>query len=187
MKKLITAALLLVFGSATAQSTVGNFTLTDVTSGQTISLADYAGKPVVIVFTSNECPYDNYYASRLSTLVNQYGTRVAFLFINAHLDTQEAEDAMKKDAATWGFKAPYLSDKAQSAMELLGARRSPEAFVLQPANGQFTVYYSGGIDDNPQEAGAVTAQYLRDAIENLLSGKAAGPPMRAAGCSIRRK
>lgn len=187
MKKLLTVALLLMAGSTLAQPTVGNFTLTDVVSGQAVSLTDYAGKPVVIVFSGNDCPYDNYYAARLTTIVSQYGSRVSFLFINPHLDTPEAEDAMKKKASSRGFQAPYLSDKSQTAMELLGARRSPEVFVLRPVNGQFSVYYSGAIDDNPQEASAVTAQYLRDAIENLLNGKTAGPTTRAAGCSIRRK
>lgn len=187
MKKLLTAIFVTIFGTAVAQPTVGNFTLTDVITGQSISLSNYSGKPVVIVFSGNECPYDNYYATRMAAMVTQYGTRVAFLFINPHLDMPEAEEAMKKKAASWTFQAPYLADKEQTAMELLGARRTPEVFVLRPVSGQFTVYYSGAIDDNPQEAGAVTASYLRDALESLLNGRAAGSSVRAAGCSIRKK
>ncbi|MBL7852482.1 MAG: redoxin domain-containing protein [Cyclobacteriaceae bacterium] len=170
-----------------AQQVVPNFQLPDVVSGQTVSLAQQAGKPVVVIFTSNDCPYDNYYSTRIATLVGQYGDRVVFLFINSHLDPQESEESMKKQASGWGFNPRYLSDKSQVAMEALGARRSPEVFLLKPANGQFSVFYSGAIDDNPQEAAAVTSPYLRDALENMLSGKPAMTPVRAAGCSIRRK
>jgi peroxiredoxin len=172
---------------ASAQQAVTTFQLTDVVSGTTVSLDQYAGKAVVVIFTGNECPYDNYYRERVASLVNQYGSRAVFLFINSHLDPLEAEEHMKKKASAWGFRAPYLSDKSQAAIEALGARRSPEVFLLKSSNGQFTVFYNGAIDDNPQEAGAVSSQYLRDALENLLSGKPAPPAVRAAGCSIRKK
>jgi hypothetical protein len=187
MKTLITIAIALTPFIAPAQQTVSTFQLPDVVSGATISLDQYAGKAVVVIFTSNECPYDNYYSARLTSLVTQYGGRATFLFINSHPGAEEAEELMKKKAAAWSFRAPYLSDKSQTAMEALGARRSPEVFLLKPANGQFTIFYSGAIDDNPQEAGAVTSQYLRDALENMLGGKPAIAPIRAAGCSIRKK
>lgn len=187
MKKHITIALVLTCFYASAQQAAITFQLPDVVSGATVSLDQYAGKAVVVIFTSNECPYDSYYRERVASLVSQYGSRAAFLFINSHLDPLEAEEHMKKKASGWGFRAPYLSDKLQTAMEALGARRSPEVFLLKSSNGQFTVYYSGAIDDNPQEAGAVTSQYLRDALENLLNNKPAIPGVRAAGCSIRKK
>lgn len=187
MKKLIVFALTFVCVHVSAQQPVNNFQLTDVSTGATVSLDQYTGKPVVVIFTSNDCPYDNYYASRFAALIGDYGNRAAFLFINAHLDPQEGDESMKKKASTWSFRVPYLSDKSQLAMEALGARRSPEVFLLKSANNGHTIFYSGAIDDNPQDEGAVTSRYLREALESLLAGKPAVAPVRSAGCSIRRK
>ena len=187
MKKHLTIALILSWFCASAQQPAIAFQLTDVMTGTPVSLDQYAGKTVVVIFTSNECPYDNYYRERVAALVSEYGGRAAFLFINSHLDPPEAEEHMKKKASSWGFRAPYLSDKSQTAMETLGARRSPEVFLLKSSNGKFAVFYSGAIDDNPQEAGAVTSQYLRDALEDLLNERTTIPSVRAAGCSIRKK
>ena len=183
---LLILAIALTFQPASGQQDVSPFKLPDVVSGKMISLDQFSGKVVVVIFTSNDCPFDNYYRERIAALIGQYGNRATFLLINAHLDPQEAEAPMKQKASGWGFGVPYLSDKSQTAMDALGARRSPEVFLLKPANGTFTVYYSGAIDDNPQEASAVVGDYLRDALENLLAGKPAGPTVRAAGCSIRK-
>lgn len=95
---------------------------------------------------------------------------------------------MAEAIAQWNMDVPYLADKQQAVMTAFDARRSPEAFVLKPSGGKFQIIYKGAIDDNPQSAQAVTANYLPDAIEHVVSGK---PLMtsqtRAAGCSIRRK
>lgn len=188
MKRLLTCILSLAAVSASAQSVVTGFTLLDVTNGEQLSLEKFSGRPaVVVIFTSNECPFDNSYAERLSKLVVTYSDKLPIVFVNSHLDPQESEENMKKEAGTWGFRAPYLSDKNQVAMAALDARRSPEGYVLKPANGGFQVYYSGAIDDNPQTPGAVTTSYLKNAIEEVLAGKPAPTSVRAAGCSIRRK
>lgn len=183
-----TTLFLLILTFTTAAAQVKNFTLTDVTSGSTVSLDQFSGRPgVVVIFTSNDCPFDNYYTDRIGRLVTDYAGKIPFLLVNAHLDPQEAEANMKKEAAAWSFRAPYLSDKDQQAMEALSARRSPEVFLLKPGTGGFQVFYSGALDDNPQDASAVTVQYLRDAMENLLAGKPSLAPVRAAGCTIRKK
>ncbi len=189
MKAILITLVLLIGYRASAQTPVKSFTLTDVTSGSAVSLDNYASSSgVVVLFTSNACPYDSYYAERLTTLVNSYSGKIPFLLVNAHLDPEESEDNMKAKASSWSFKAPYLADKNQVAMGALSAHRSPEAFLLKHVKGNFVILYSGAIDDNPQEQGAVTAQHLKNAIDSLLAGKqGAHHQERAVGCSIRRK
>lgn len=188
MKTFLFVILLAASCFAQAQQLVTSFSLTDVNSGEEISLDKYASSPaIVILFTSNECPFDKSYAARIASLVTTYGDKVAFLLVNSHLDPLESEENMKKASATWRFRAPYLSDKKQVAMTALDARRSPECFVLKPAKGGFQVSYNGAIDDNPQTPEAVAAPYLRNAIESVLNNKPAPEPVRAAGCSIRKK
>ena len=176
-------------GTLSAQPLVKSFTLMDVTKGAPVSLDQYSSSAgVVVLFTSNECPYDLYYTDRLTKLVADFTGSVTFLFINSHNGPEEGDERMKTKAATWVFSVPYLADKSQVAMTELGARRSPEVFLLKPVKGGFQVYYRGGIDDNPQEPAAVTTQWLRDAIQSMLAGKPAKEtPVRSPGCSIRKK
>lgn len=189
MRANLITLLLFVCVSASAQTPVKSFILTDVTSGAVVSLDNYASASgVVVLFTSNACPYDTYYTERLTSLINSYSGKVPFLLVNAHLDPEESEENMKIKALDWSFKAPYLADKNQVAMSALSARRSPEAFLLKHVKENFVVLYSGAIDDNPQEPGAVTVQHLRNAIDSLIAGKqGAHHQERAVGCSIRKK
>ncbi len=83
---------------------------------------------------------------------------------------------------------PYLSDKDQAVLESLGAKKTPEVFVLTNNGGKFSVAYSGAIDDNPQSAKDVRNYFLKNAIENVLAGsKPSSSNERAMGCTIRKK
>ena len=189
MKLISLIYLILVAYEATAQGPVKNFSLTDVIHDTSVSLDQFSSAPaVVVVFTSNACPYDLYYTDRLKELITQYSGKVSFLLINAHLDPEETPEEMKKTASGWSHSVAYLSDKDQLAMDALGAKRSPEAFLLLHAKGGFVIRYSGALDDSPQEAAGVSTRYLKDAIDNLLMGKPIeNTAVRAAGCSIRKK
>jgi hypothetical protein len=172
-----------------AQTPVQNFTLLNVADSSDTSLDHYTShKGMVLIFTSNACPYDAYYLERIRTLVNMYQGKIQFLLINSHPDPDEAVEKMKAAYRQWGLTVPYLADKSQVAMESLGARKSPEAFLLKPVGGKFMVIYSGAIDDNPQVMTAVSQHYLHEAIEALIGGhKTEIPKSRAVGCSIRKK
>jgi len=83
---------------------------------------------------------------------------------------------------------PYLADKDQKIMEIFGAQKTPEVFLLSTAGGKFTIVYSGAIDDNPQTASDVRQNFLKDALEKLLAGQKVDVAIeRVAGCTIRRK
>src|SRR6185436_18111291 len=149
---------------------------------------DSYSTPVVVIFTSNECAFDNYYTTRIRSLIEGYAGRIQFLLINAHLEPAESAGQMTMKYKTWGLNVPYLGDKDQLAMDILGARKSPEAFLLQKSAGKYFLVYKGLIDDNPQVASDVKQHYLKDGMDKLLAGqKITVPEMRAIGCSIRRK
>ena len=167
--------------------TIGDFSLPNAYTGETVSLNQYnSSSAIVLVFTSNECPFDNYYKSRLKEMVTAYQGKVQFLLINSNSDTQESSEKMAIHNTDLGI--PYLADKEQKAMEALGARKSPEVFLLKPEGGKYSVQYSGAIDDNPQVATDVKQFYLKEAIEKLLNGaKIEVMSNRAVGCTIRKK
>jgi peroxiredoxin len=180
--KYLTGFLLLIALGSYAQDQP----LTNVANGQTVSIRDFKGaRGVVIIFSSNVCAYDGYYTDRLKSLFAAYGAKVQFVLANSYQEPEEAEDKMKLKYGQWGFDVPYLSDKNQDWMKALGAKKSPEVFVLD-ADGKVT--YSGAIDDNPQLATGVKENYLKRAIDDLLAGKSVGVnTVRAVGCSIRSK
>lgn len=187
MKYLFLTMLLLKCIHTYAQPTVLNFTCTNAIDGKSISLTQYKElAAVVVLFTGNECPYDNYYKDRIKQLINSYRGKVQFLLVNSYDDPQETVEKMAIHYTDLGV--PYLDDKVQVLMENFGARKSPEAFLLKPIEGQFVIVYSGAIDDNPQVATDTKQNYLKESIDQLLAGQ----PLeytnnRAMGCTIRRK
>ncbi len=170
-----------------------DFSLTDAVSGNTVSLGDFKSqKAVVLVFTSNYCPYSRLYERRISDLVQQYkGKGVAFVLINsndADQHLEESEASMKEKVEDWNTEVPYLSDKQQLAAKKYGATKTPEVYVLTPRAGNFTVFYAGAIDDNPQIAEDVNQAYLKDALDSALNGKTlVVKSKRPVGCMIKIK
>ena len=188
MKNILLALLLIFSHAVTAQSPIQNFILVNVLDGTTVSLDSYTTAGVAIIFKSNACAYDGYYIERIKNMKLAYQGRIQFLLINSFQEGEESNDKMKAAYANWSLDIPYLSDKDQIALNSLGAKKSPEVFLLKRVNGKYTAVYSGAIDDNPQMATAVTHAYLKIAIDNLLAGqKIEVPAVRAVGCSIRKK
>lgn len=187
MKKLLVIILISTAFIANGQPEIKDFSLTNVKNGKAVSLANYKSSTgIVVVFTSHECPFDNYYKDRLKGLVNSYSGKIQFLFINSN---QEAEENITQMAIHYGdLNIPYLADKEQVAMGIFGARKSPEVFLLSTINGKFTVAYSGAIDDNPQAASDVKQNFLKDAMDKLIAGQKIEPiTQRAVGCTIKGK
>lgn len=188
MKLSLLASCLLIAVAGSAQ-TVENFTLTDVTNNTPVSLNSFSTAPcVVILFSSNACPFDQYYRDRVNDLVSAYSGRIPILLVNAHQEPAEDANQMVIAATQWKTSVPYLADKQQLVMGALHAKRSPEAFVLKPEHGKFSVLYNGAIDDNPMEAGSVNEHYLKNAIDKVLAGqKPHASSTRGAGCTIKKK
>jgi peroxiredoxin len=168
---------------------VQNFTLPNVLNGQNVSLDTYPScQGIVIIFTSNSCPYDEHYRNRIKKLVTDFQDKVPVLLVNANTEPAESNENMIKKAQQLGIKIPYLADKDQLLMQRLGATKSPQAFLLKNNNGKFTIVYNGAIDDNAQVEADVKHAYLKDAIDIMLANQnVTTAEVRPAGCTIRRK
>lgn len=172
---------------------IDNFTLTNTVTNQPVSLSDFAReKGVVIIFTSNYCPYAKLYEGRITALASEFdGQGMKFLLINSNTSADDVEDTveeMAKYAREKGWRIPYLADKEHKVSQMFGATKTPEAFVLQnTGNGAFILKYRGAIDDNPQVASAVSTSYLRDAVAAVLNKKNLGlVEKRPTGCMIKK-
>jgi hypothetical protein len=183
-------SILLFFSALVLQAqTVSNFSLENVLNNQTVSPATYPScDGLVVIFTSNSCPYDEYYRSRILKLAQTYNARVPFLLVNSGTDAADSKENMVKKAKQANITLPYLADKDQSLMASLDAKKSPEVFLLKNVNGKFTVVYRGAIDDNPQVEADVRQHYLKDAIDIMLNNKKIETTeVRPAGCTLKKK
>lgn len=181
MKNLI--LILVIFSNslvASAQS-IYDLSLKEVNTSEMVLLKDYqSSKGIAIIFMSVKCPYAKYYEARLREIISEYQTK-GMVFVIVNSNSSESIDMMKRQAESLG--AAYLIDSSKKLANLLGAKKSPEVYVVE-ADGE--VYYSGAIDDNPQVASDVKASYLKEAIGGLLEGEtSANSTNRPVGCMIK--
>ena len=160
------------------------------TDGRTHSLDGLSGNPVlVVVFSCNHCPYVQAYEDRLMAIQRDYAGRgVQLVAINSNDDVHYPEDRFEQMVArakAKGFNFLYLRDASQEVARAYGATHTPQLFVFDRDR---MLRYTGKIDDNWQNSGAVTRRYLRDVIDALLSDRApAESQTHAIGCTIKWK
>jgi peroxiredoxin len=165
---------------------VPSFTLKD-TAGKDWSLTDQkAKKAIVVVFIGTECPINNAYMPRLAELHKEYTPRdVAFVAINSNCTDAPARVAAH--AKDHGIPFPVLKDTANVVADRFGARRTPEAFVLDSSG---SILYQGRIDDQigiAYRRPAPTRRDLAEALDAVLAGKPVSQPItQAPGCAIAR-
>lgn len=185
--KVLKYILFLLSVTATAQ-TISDFTLTNVIDGKVVTLKNYTSRAgVLVIFTSNQCPFDQYYLTRIKNLAKTFSESVPVILINSLTDATESSANMKTFAAKNNLSTPYLADKDQIALTMFDAKKSPEAFLLMNTGGKFSIAYRGAIDDNAQSETEVGVSYLSDAIAKLLAKETISESfVRPVGCSIRR-
>lgn len=196
MNKLSIVFLLMLIFSLGVQAQnrrIENFSLPDARNGRDVSLNDFQQRKVLVVlFTSNHCPYSRLYEERFTALVKEYaGKDVAFIIINPN-DPRESKDdsreEMETKARSWGIDVPYLADENQQIARMFGASKTPEVFVLSNRSNRFSIVYSGAIDDNPQVARDVNQYYAKQAIDAVLQDKIVNTPhKRPVGCMIKMR
>ncbi|QRR01858.1 thioredoxin family protein [Dyadobacter sandarakinus] len=171
---------------------VANFRLRN-TNGNTVSLADYtSSKGIIVVFTSNHCPFAKAYEDRIIALNGKFASQgFPVIAINPSDPATHQDDTfekMKERASSKGYAYPYLSDDNQEVAKAFGAGRMPQVYVLQKSGSRFSVRYIGMIDDNPQDPAGVTKFYVDEAVTNLLGGKPVVTTVtKPVGCAIKLK
>jgi peroxiredoxin len=165
---------------------VADFMLQDI-DGQSHSLYGYKDKKaIVLVFVGTECPIANLYLPRLAELHKQYAARgVQFLAVNAN--DQDSAAAVAAHARERKLPFTVCKDAEHKAADALGARRTPEAFVLDSSH---VIRYRGRIDDQygyTYRRPAPLHNDLKDALDALLAGKPIGTSeTEVRGCLIGR-
>jgi peroxiredoxin len=167
-------------------ATVPNFTLPDIHRRPRGFDTFKEKKAFVIAFLDTECPVTNLYVPTLVELHKQYADKgVQFLAINA--SNQDSFVSVSAHAQDREIPFPVLKDFEQTAADALGAKRTPEVFLL---DADRVIRYHGRIDDQygvGVRREKPTRNDLKEAIDELLAGKAVSTPhTEAAGCVIER-
>jgi peroxiredoxin len=159
------------------------------TDGAVHHLARYLEKhrAIAVVFICNHCPYVQMYTDRLKALQTEFsGQGFTLIGINSNDADQYPADGyeeMQAFAADKSLNFPYLRDMTQDVAQTFGAEKTPHAFLV---NQQGILCYSGAIDDNAQDAGAVTQTYLRSAIVQALNQHPISTAITSpVGCSVK--
>jgi len=165
------------------------FTLPDTVSGRSVSSQTLAGKPGVVIFICNHCPYVKHIRGALADLGRFYAGRVGIVAINANDPVTYPDDnpqAMAREAADAGYTFPYLFDESQGVAKAFHAVCTPDLYIFDAAG---KLAYRGQFDDSrPKNGVAATGKDARAALDALLAGQ---PPPAAQvpsiGCSIKWK
>ena len=163
-------------------------TLPDLDS-KAVDLRDFAdGRPMLVVFACNHCPYVRHVESRLGEVLAEAQSRgVRAVAINSNDTSRYPEDGpegMRDQVARAGWSFPYLIDADQRAARAFNAACTPDFFLFD-AHGALA--YRGAFDNStPKNGEPLTGELLQAAIEDVLAGRPVPEPHRPAmGCGIK--
>ena len=153
--------------------------------GRMIDLTAPKRGVTALVFYSSECPISNAYSSTLNALVGEF-PEVSLKLVGVCVDPDLSVADVQAHAKDFGLKFPVACDHDGALAAKLGAKVTPEAFVID-AEGR--VRYHGRIDDQfaarQQRNANPTTRELHDAIAAVLAGRAvASENVPAVGCPI---
>lgn len=144
-------------------------------------------KAVALIFMGVECVINNQFVPVLIELHKEYaGKGIALVGVNAN--SQDSRESVAAHARRSAIPFPIVKDAGNKVADQLGARRTPEAFVVDRT---FAIRYQGRIDDQfgigYARPGKPTRRDLAVALDEILAGKAVSVPRtEVAGCCIGR-
>ncbi len=165
-----------------------DFSLPDPGSGKTVSLSDYSGKPLLVVFSCNHCPYVLHIIDSFAAFANEAQQRgLAVVMINANDVAGYPDDSPEKMAALAaqkGFEFPYLYDESQQVAIAYRAACTPDFFLF---DADHRLVYRGQYDAaRPGNDVAVDGSDMRAAVDALLQGsEISAEQIPSVGCNIK--
>lgn len=166
-----------------------DFALPNV-DGRIVSRSDFAGRPLLVVFMCNHCPFVVHIRPELKKFADQYQAKgLAIVGISSNDITSHPQDGpeqMKAEARTAGYTFPYLYDGDQSVARAYRAACTPDIFLF---DADHSLVYRGQFDSSrPGNGLPVTGADLRAACDAVLAGQPVpGEQRPSIGCNIKWK
>ena len=192
----LSAPALAIHGVAYAAATVGapapDFTVNDV-DGKPRKLSEFAGKPVVLEWHNQSCPYvKKHYSSGNMQKLQQQVTSQGGVWLTVISSapgkqgfvTADEERAYLKEQKS--SPTAVLVDSDGKVGRLYGAKTTPHMYLVD-AKG--TLVYAGAIDDKPSTEAADVASaknFVLAAYDEVKAGKPVSVASHPSyGCSIK--
>ena len=146
---LLAAAGAPAFADGTVGAAASGFNLKDLT-GKEHSLAEYAGKAVVLEWINPNCPFSNRHAEE-KTMTTVAGKHQEVVWLGINSTNPDSRDyltpaAHEKWATKNGIQYTILYDPSGEVGHAYGARTTPHMFIIDE---QGKIEYNGAIDDDP--------------------------------------
>ena len=168
-----------------------DFTLFDVVDDVSIRLQEYREDfPILLAFICNHCPYVQSILDQLVTIsmgAEFKGVKVLFISSNdVDAYPQDSPAEMKKLAAMYNWKFPYLYDETQQVAREYSAQRTPDFFLYDAAG---SLVYRGRFDSStPGNDEPVTGADLSQAIDAVAKRQPITVRQHPSyGCNIKWK
>ncbi|WP_341678795.1 redoxin domain-containing protein [Niveibacterium sp. SC-1] len=163
--------------------------------GKPVKLSDFAGKPVVLEWTNEGCPYvRKWYGSGEMQKLQRDAAGMGAVWLTVvssapgeqgYVDGAGADAMVSKAKAA---PAHVLLDPEGRIGRSYGAQTTPHMYVIA-ADGKLA--YMGGIDSIAStriEDIPKAEPYAREALQAVVAGQAVSKPVtRAYGCSVKYK
>ncbi len=168
-----------------------DFSLTD-TDGTTVNRSDFSGKPLLVAFICNQCPFVIHLADHFAKFASDCQAKgLAVVAISANDITTHPDDSPEKmveEKVKRGYRFPYLYDATQGVAKAYRAACTPDFFLF---DADHRLVYRGQYDgsrpkqDPPQSP---TGADLRAAVDALLGGQPLPENQTPSmGCNIKWK
>lgn len=143
---------------------------------------------LLVIFSCNTCPFVLQWEDRYNELYDLCKkNNIGMVLVNSNEAKRQGDDSMQKmkeKSEAEGYKMPYILDEDHILADAFGARTTPHVFLF---NRDANLAYRGAIDDNGEDASAVSEHYLMDAIKDMVANKTISPEVtKSIGCSIKR-
>ena len=167
-----------------------DFRLPDSTNDKDVSLSDVKGKPLLVMFICNHCPFVKHIRDGLAQLGRDYVPRGAAIVAISSNDIMgypaDSPAKMKEEAKSAGYTFPYLFDETQAAAKAYRAACTPDFYLFDENH---KLVYRGQFDDSrPSNGVPVTGNDLRTALDAVLAGKPVSATQKPSiGCNIKWK
>ncbi len=163
------------------------------TAGNTVSLADFRGRHVVLEWVNPSCPFvQKHYVSASMQATQKAAVAQGVVWLTINSTASDAADykapasmatRMRQNKAS---ATATLMDADGAVGRAYGARTTPHMYVIDPAG---RLIYAGAIDSrassNPEHVKTST-NYVQQALGEALAGKPVSLPTTTAyGCSIK--
>ena len=165
-----------------------SFSLPVPATGKQVSLTDFSGKPLLVVFSCNHCPYVLHIIDSFTEFANQARQRgLAVVMINSNDVAGYPADSPAKMielAQHHGFEFPYAYDQSQQVANAYRAACTPDFFLFDSSH---QLVYRGQYDGSrPGNKIAVSGNDMRAAV-GALFGDTEMPDEQipSVGCNIK--